>query len=112
MALESGTSAFFVARELANLGLKPVVVDAYEVRRKARRLLQKRDRRDALKLCHGVSRGVYQSVVHVPGPEIKALRDLARSYEHTGSRDPTAGPEATARPTWLEPTPKRVSSRG
>ena len=40
VALESGTSAFFVARELANLGLKPVVVDAYEVRRKAHRPLQ------------------------------------------------------------------------
>ena len=52
VALESGTSAFFVARELANLGLKPVVVDAYEVRRKARRPLQKSDRRDALELCH------------------------------------------------------------
>ena len=70
VALESGTSAFFVARELANLGLKPVVVDAYEVRRKARRPLLKSDRRDALELCHGVSRGVYQSGVHVPGPEI------------------------------------------
>ena len=35
----------------------------YEVRRKACRPLQKSDRCDALKLCHGVSRGVYQSVV-------------------------------------------------
>ncbi len=82
VALESGTSAFFVARELANLGLKPVVVDAYEVRRKARRPLQKSDRRDALELCHGVSRGVYQSVVHVPGPEIAELRMTLSRRRH------------------------------
>ena len=48
MALETGTSAFFVARELARLELKPVVVDAHEVRRKAHRPLQKSDARDAL----------------------------------------------------------------
>ncbi len=35
VALETGTSAFFVAHELARLALKPVVIDAHEVRRKA-----------------------------------------------------------------------------
>ena len=37
VALESGTVAFFVARQLKGLGLEPVVVDAHEVRLKAHR---------------------------------------------------------------------------
>src|SRR5229473_5396227 len=57
VALETGTSAFFVARELARLELKPVVIDAHEVRRKAQRPEQKSDTRDALELCEGLRRG-------------------------------------------------------
>jgi transposase len=37
VALETGTVAFFVARELTALGCAPLVVDAREVRRKAQR---------------------------------------------------------------------------
>ena len=37
VALETGTVAFFVARELAALGCAPSVVDAREVRLKAHR---------------------------------------------------------------------------
>jgi hypothetical protein len=37
VALETGSSAFYVARLLATLQLEPVVVDAHEVRRKASR---------------------------------------------------------------------------
>src|SRR5687768_15974008 len=48
IALESGTMAFFVARQLQQLGLDPVVIDAHEVRAKALRPHQKSDRRDAL----------------------------------------------------------------
>src|SRR5690242_12048169 len=59
VALETGTSAFFVARELARLDFKPMVIDAHEVRRKAHRPLQKSDGRDALELCEGLSRGYY-----------------------------------------------------
>jgi len=51
VALESGTVAFFVARQLTALGLAPLVVDAHEVRLKARRPTQKSDRRDAFELC-------------------------------------------------------------
>jgi transposase len=50
IVLETGTSAFFIARELARLELKPVVIDAHEVRRKAHRPEQKSDTRDALEL--------------------------------------------------------------
>ena len=53
VALESGTVAFFVARELTTLGLAPRVVDAREVRLKAYRPTQKSDRRDAFELCDG-----------------------------------------------------------
>src|SRR5262249_55520642 len=82
VALETGTSAFFVARELARLDLAPVVIDAHEVRRKAHRPLQKSDRRDALALCEGLSRGFYQSVVHVPSLEIGALRTILSRRRH------------------------------
>ena len=37
VALETGTVAFFAARELARVGLRPVVIDAHEVRVNAHR---------------------------------------------------------------------------
>ena len=37
VALETGTTAFFVARQLSTVGMAPVVVDAHEVRLKAHR---------------------------------------------------------------------------
>ena len=60
VALETGTSAFFVARQLSALGLAPVVVDAHEVRIKAHRPTQKSDRRDARELGEGLRRGIYR----------------------------------------------------
>jgi transposase len=57
VALETGTVSFFAARELSRVGLRPVVVDAHEVRLKAHRPRQKSDRRDALELCEGIRRG-------------------------------------------------------
>ena len=51
VALETGTSTFYVARLLGALQLAPVVIDAHEVRRKASRPSQKSDRRDALEIC-------------------------------------------------------------
>ena len=41
MALETSTVAFYAARELARVGLRPVVIDAHEVRLKAHRPRQK-----------------------------------------------------------------------
>ena len=82
VALETGTSAFFVARELARLGLKPVVIDAHEVRRKAQRPEQKSDTRDALELCEGLRRGFYRSIVHVPSPAISDLRTTLSRRRH------------------------------
>src|SRR2546425_3101446 len=66
VALETGTVAFYVARELARVGLRPVVIDAHEVRVKAHRPRQKSDRRGAVEPCGGRRRGVYRAVVHGP----------------------------------------------
>ena len=44
VALETGTVAFYAARELARVGLRPIVIDAHEVRVKAHRPQQKSDR--------------------------------------------------------------------
>lgn len=82
VALETGTSAFFVARELARLELKPIVIDAHEVRRKARRPKQKSHTRDALELCEGLRRGFYCSLVHVPSPAISDLRTTLSRRRH------------------------------
>src|SRR5438477_9293864 len=82
VALESGTVAFYAARELARVGLRPVVIDAHEVRVKARRPRQKSDRRDAFELCEGLRRGQYRAVVHVPPAPIGALRETLSRRRH------------------------------
>jgi transposase len=82
VALETGTVAFFVARELTGLGCAPIVVDAREVRLKAHRPTQKSDRRDAFELCDGLRRGIYRAIVHVPPPAITRLRELLGRRRH------------------------------
>ena len=82
VALETGTVAFFVARQLSRLGLDPIVVDAHEVRLKAHRPNQKSGGRDALELCEGLRRGTYRSIVHVPRPEVSRLRDTLSRRRH------------------------------
>jgi transposase len=82
VALETGTSAFYVARQLAALHMAPVVVDAHEVRRKASRPAQKSDRRDALEVCDGVRQGYYRAIVHIPSPEISTLRTTLSRRRH------------------------------
>jgi transposase len=82
VALETGTVAFYAARELARVGLRPVVIDAHEVRVKAHRPRQKSDRRDAFELCEGLRRGLYRSIVHVPPAAIGALRETLSRRRH------------------------------
>lgn len=82
VALESGTMAFFVARQLTQLGLDPLVVDAHEARSKALRPNQKSDGRDALELCEGLRRGSYRSAVHVPPEPIERLRETLGRRRH------------------------------
>jgi transposase len=82
VALETGTVAFFVARQLASLELTPVVVDAHEVRLKAYRPRQKSDRRDAFELCEGLRRGSYRAIVHVPPAAVLRLRETLARRRH------------------------------
>lgn len=82
VGLESGTMAFYAARVLARLGLKPLVIDAREVRTKARRPNQKCDRRDALDICHGTRTGTYQSIVHVPPESVLLMRETLSRRRH------------------------------
>lgn len=82
VALETGTTAFFVARQLTVLGLAPMVVDAHEVRVKAHRPRQKSDRRDARELCEGLRRDLYRVIVHVPPHEVAMLRDTLSRRRH------------------------------
>jgi transposase len=80
--LETGTVAFYAARVLGKLGLTPLVIDAREVRNKARRKNQKCDRRDALDICHGVRTGAYQSIVHVPPESVLLMRETLSRRRH------------------------------
>jgi transposase len=80
--LETGTVAFYAARVLGKLGFTPLVIDAREVRNKARRKNQKCDRRDALDICHGVRTGAYQSIVHVPPESVLLLRETLSRRRH------------------------------
>jgi transposase len=80
--LETGTVAFYVARILSKLGLTPLVVDAREVRNKARRKNQKSDRRDAADICHGVRTGAYESIVHVPPESVLLMRETLSRRRH------------------------------
>jgi transposase len=82
VALETGTVAFFVPRELTALGCTPSVIDAREVRLKAHRPTQKSDRRDAFELCDGMRRGIYRAVVHVPPPAVTRVRETLSRRRH------------------------------
>jgi len=82
VALETGTLAFYAARELARLQFAPVVIDAREVRLKVRRPRQKTDRGDAWELCDGLRRGFYRCLVHVPNATMAALRETISRRRH------------------------------
>jgi len=82
VALESGPVAFLVVDYLTELSLRPVVIDAREVRVKASRPRQKSDRRDARELCEGLRRGIYRAIVSVPPKEIRAMRDAISRRRH------------------------------
>jgi transposase len=63
IGLETGTQAIWVARLLSGLEMEPAVIEARELRQKARRIGQKCDRRDAFEICDGLRRGLYTSIV-------------------------------------------------
>ncbi len=82
VARETGTVAFFVARELTALGLVPSVIDAHEVRLKAYRPRQQCDRRDAHELGESLRRDIYRTRVHVPPLPIARLRETLSRRRH------------------------------
>jgi transposase len=82
VGLETGTQATWVARVLERLGMKPVVIDAHEVRAKARRVGQKSDRRDAWEICDGVRRDLYTAIVYVPSEAVERLRRVLSRRRH------------------------------
>lgn len=82
VGLETGTQASLVARILSSLEMIPVVIDAREVRQKARRRNQKSDRRDAFEICDGLRRGIYVCEVYVPGPAVQRLRRITSRRRH------------------------------
>lgn len=81
-ALETGTQAKWAARRLAALGVEAAVFEAGEVRRKARRVGAKSDKRDALELCDGLRRGQFVTRVWIPGDDIERLRRLLSRRRH------------------------------
>jgi transposase len=82
IGLETGGQAMWVARLLSGLGMEPVVIDAREVRQKARRVGQKSDSRDAFEICDGLRRGIYTSIVHVPDAQVLRLRRILSRRRH------------------------------
>lgn len=80
--LESGTQAVWTVKTLYDIGLKPVVIHAFEVRRKARRQRQKTDKRDAFDICDGIRRGIYDSIVYIPEPGILRIRKILSRRRH------------------------------
>jgi transposase len=62
--------------------MDPVVIDAREVRAKARRRGQKTDGRDAFEIADGVRRGIYVSIVYVPPVEVQRLREILSRRRH------------------------------
>jgi transposase len=82
VAMETGVQAFWVVEELFELGMEPVVINAHEVRSRARRRNQKSDRRDALELADGLRRGIYESRVFVPDKKLALLRQALSRRRH------------------------------
>jgi transposase len=82
LALETGAQAVWMSRLLESQGMRPRVIDAREVRAKARRRGQKSDRRDAFDLCDGLRRGIYVSIVWVPPGHVQRLREVLSRRRH------------------------------
>jgi transposase len=82
VGLETGSQSWWVSGLLSGMGMRPVVIDAREVRSKARRINQKSDFRDAFEICDGLRRGIYTAIVYVPEPAILRLRQVLSRRRH------------------------------
>ena len=82
VCMECGAQASVVCDALEEIDMLPVVVNAAEVRKKARRKGQKTDRRDAFEICDGLRRGIWDSIVYMPPPHIRRLRQILSRRRH------------------------------
>lgn len=83
VAMETGLITPFVVRALHASGIENVkVINASEVRAKARRKKQKSDTSDAFEICDGIRRDIYVSIVHVPDEQTQRLRDKLSRRRH------------------------------
>ena len=62
--------------------MNPIVIDAKEVRSKARRVGQKSDKRDAFEICDGIRRKTYDSVVYVADEKTQRLKNILMRRRH------------------------------
>lgn len=76
IALETGNQAAWVYRVLEGYAMAPVVIEAGEVRAKARRKKQKTDERDAFEICDGLRRQIYTKIVWIASAEVQTLREI------------------------------------
>jgi transposase len=75
IAMETGLITPFVASTLQANGIDNVqIINATEVRAKARRKTQKSDTGDAFEICDGIRRGIYVGIVHLPDAQTQRLR--------------------------------------
>jgi transposase len=83
IGMETGLITPFVARQLESNGIEHVIIiNAAEVRAKARRKTQKSDTTDAFEICDGTRRGIYVSIVELPDAATQKLRDTLATRRH------------------------------
>ena len=83
VGMETGLVTPFVARSLQGNGVENLlIINAAEVRAKARRRTQKSDTSDAFEICDGTRRGIYVSIVQLPDTQTQKLRDTLAMRRH------------------------------
>lgn len=79
VGMEAGNKTYYVATVISQLGGKPRVFSADEVRAKSRSKKKKSDYRDAIDLCHNLRTGALIKEVLLPPKELKQLRSILKA---------------------------------
>lgn len=83
IGMESGSVSFFITRRLMSASkAKVLVIDAREVREKARSKKKKSDFRDAEDISDGLVRRAYVRIVYVPSAWEQATKDALSKRDH------------------------------
>lgn len=83
IGMETGLITPFVANQLKTNAIEDVfIINAAEVRAKARRKTQKSDTSDAFEICDGTRRGIYVSIVELPDAPTQKLRETLQTRRH------------------------------